>query len=209
MKARHAVLFVALLAGAVSVLCSTGPAGAATLTWDASGTGGQTDGGGSWTLAGSNWYNGTTYGAWVNSNSSVAQFGYGSGSSTPYTVTLSQATTANGIIFQNQAYTLSSSTLTLGGSTPTITMNATAGTIGSVLAGSAGLTLTGTGMLTLTGLNNYTGATTINNGTTISLTNLGATGTGAPDACLANTPITINAGGMLYAGATTSGQNCA
>ena len=73
--------------------------------------------------------------------------------------------TAGGIIFQNQAYTISGSTLTLAGATPTITTNATGGTISSVLAGTAGLAMSGPGLLTLTGNNSYTGPTAINNGT--------------------------------------------
>ena len=206
-KIRCIVLFAVLLAGAASVLCLTSPARAATLTWDASGTGGQTDGGGSWTLAGSNWYNGTTFGAWVNSNSNVAQFGYGSGSSTPYIVTLSQATTANGIVFQNQAYTVNSNTLTLAGSTPTITMNASSGTIGSIVAGTSGLTLTGTGVLTLNGANTYTGGTMVNSGTLsfAGVSPSSGTITTAPGAVtqLAYPSSVNNSGTVTYAGSGT------
>ena len=60
---------------------------------------------------------------------------------------------------------LAGGNLTLAGTAPTITMNATGGTIGSILAGSAGLTMAGTGLLDLTGANTYTGGTTVSGGT--------------------------------------------
>ena len=93
--------------------------------------------------------------AWTNSSSGdVARFGFQSGDANPYAVTLSQATSANGIIFQDQAYTLSGSTLTLVGTSPTITVYSVGGgTINSVLAGTGGLTSAGTGMLVLGGAN--------------------------------------------------------
>ena len=57
-------------------------------------------------------------------------------------------------------------TITLGGTTPTITVNNVADTISSILAGSgASLTKAGTGTLTLSGNNTYSGATTISTGT--------------------------------------------
>lgn len=77
------------------------------------------------------------------------------------------AVSANGITF-NETATISSGTITLGATTPTITTNANA-TIGSVLAGTAGLTFAGSGTLTLSNaqLNTYTGNTTINAGGTL------------------------------------------
>ena len=96
---------------------------------------------GSWSLTGSNWCGlGPNDQVWNNTTSGTAQFGTGGGGSTAYTVTLSQATTAGCIIFRNQAYTLTGSVLTLAGTTtPTITVNATSGAIGSILAGTGGL----------------------------------------------------------------------
>ena len=137
------------------------PVHAATVTWDSSVSGGPHDGSGSWTLSGSNWWNSAVDQLWNNANNDTAQFGTGSGSSTAYSVTVGQATSAGGIIFQNQAYTLTGGTLTLGGATPTITVNASGGTIGSVLAGTAGLTKAGTGTLTLFGANTYSSGTTL------------------------------------------------
>ena len=69
----------------------------------------------------------------------------------------------NGIIF-NQAGTLSSGTINLAGTMPTITANANA-TIVSALAGSGGLTMAGSGMLALGGVANYSGPTVISGGT--------------------------------------------
>lgn len=62
-----------------------------------------------------------------------------------------------------------SNTLTLAGTTPTITVNALGGgkavTIGAVVAGTAGLTKNGAGTLTLSATNTYTGGTTVSAGT--------------------------------------------
>ena len=73
----------------------------------------------------------------------------------------------NGIQFDNtaniQGGTINLVTGTLA--TPTITVNASGGTIGSVIAGSVGFTTAGAGLLTLAGNNTYTGPTNINNGT--------------------------------------------
>jgi autotransporter-associated beta strand protein len=55
-------------------------------------------------------------------------------------------------------------TITLGGTTPTITVNNTADTISSIIAVGP-LTKAGTGTLTLSGNNTYSGATTISAGT--------------------------------------------
>ncbi len=60
-------------------------------------------------------------------------------------------------------------TLTLAGSTPTITVNALAGgkavTISTAVAGTSGLTKNGTGNLILAAANTYSGATTVRGGT--------------------------------------------
>ena len=73
----------------------------------------------------------------------------------------------NGIQFDNtaniQGGTINLVTGTLA--TPTITMNASSGTIGSVLTGTAGLVYGGSGLLDVTGVNTYTGGTTVNGGT--------------------------------------------
>ncbi len=136
-----------------------------TYNWDAGVTGGPNDGSGTWSLTGSNWWTGASDVPWPNTSSYAAQFGAGSGGATAYSVTLGTAgVTAGGITFQNQAYTLTGSTLTLGGSTPTVTVNASAGTIASVIAGTAGLTKNGAGTLTLANSSGYRGSTVVSAG---------------------------------------------
>jgi autotransporter-associated beta strand protein len=86
--------------------------------------------------------------------------------------------TAHNLTFNTTGYILGGSTLTLNGSTPTIsTATGVTATIGSQILGSAGLTKAGDGTLTLTAVNFYTGTTTINAGT-LSTTNFATLGTG-------------------------------
>lgn len=148
---------------------------AANLNWDPGQTAGTTGGGtGAWDLTSSYWYNGTTDTTWTNANNDTAIFGGAAG-----TVTLGQATTAGGLTFDIAGYTVTGSTLTLGGATPAITVNGAAtdtATISSVLAGSAGLVKSGSGNLTLSGSHTYTGGTTINAGTLTLGSGGGATG---------------------------------
>jgi autotransporter-associated beta strand protein len=152
-------LAVLLLAAALTAQS----AHAQTLTWNPTGNGsGFSDSSGTWDAISTNWWNGAAT-AWASGSN--AQFSSGSGGTTPYTVTVSGSQSVGGIIFQNQAYTLSGGTLNLVGVTPTITVNAAGGTIGSIFTGSADLTKVGAGALTLTGSNIYTGSTTVTAGT--------------------------------------------
>jgi fibronectin-binding autotransporter adhesin len=140
---------------------------AATYTWDASGNGSSFDGAGTWGLTGSNWWTGTSDQVWPNTTD-TAVFGAGVSAANPYTVTLSNggsAINAGGLVFQNQAYTLTGDPLALTGPTPTVTVNAVGATIGSAIAGSAGLVKAGTGLLDISGQNTYAGNTTITGGT--------------------------------------------
>jgi len=85
-------------------------------------------------------------------------------------------------------------TLTLSGTTPTITVNALGGTktatISATIAGSSGLTKAGPGTLTLTGSNTYSGTTTITSGN-LQIGNGGTSGT------LGSGPVTIASGASL------------
>ena len=174
MKVRRIALSAALLVGAVSLWCFPSPAQAVITTyiWDPLGNLSTTDSSGTWDTSSLVWDNSGTDYAWLNTSggSAVAQFGNGNPGTPPYTVTLSQATTANGIIFQDPGYTLSGSTLALSSGTSsiptTITMNASSGTIASTISSPKyGMTLTGTGTLTLDGTGTSTMAYAIGGGT--------------------------------------------
>lgn len=178
MLKRPLLLLVALLG-----LCPR-PGSAVTLIYDTDGltTNGITDGTtGSWNTSSAVFYNGISDVAWSNTTNATdtAQFGGGtSGTAGPVTV---GTVTAGGLVFEpasSGSYTLTGGTITLGGSTPTITANVGAA-IASTLAGTAGFTKTGAGTLTLTG--NSTGLTgTINlNAGTVSVVDTVTTGTGS------------------------------
>ncbi len=152
-----------MMLAAVSGLA--GSARAALFTYDADGaTAGAQDGAGSgWnTTSTTAFWNGTANVAWGNASTDTAAFGAGSGTAGTVTV----GTVNVGDISFNATgsgnYTLSSGTITLGG-THTITTNTNAA-IGSVITGSSGLIKAGTSTLTLSGVNTYTGTTTVNAG---------------------------------------------
>src|SRR3546814_11213079 len=67
------------------------------------------------------------------------------------------------LTFNVHNYTLTGSTLTLGGTAPTV-RGAGNSTIASALAGTSGLTMSGTGQLFLTGTNTFSGGITLNSG---------------------------------------------
>ena len=119
----------------------------------------------------------------------------------------------------------STSTLTLGGTAPTITVNALgngkAATISAVLAGTAGMTKAGAGTLTLSGSNTLSGGVTLSTGTlNINSTNALGTGnftigdrsssvtinntSGSPITNANNNPITIN---TIWRGCTFTGTS--
>ena len=164
------------LSAVLLIAAFCGQSQASVLTWNFAGSGSPTDGSGTWnTTTSSNWWNNVTNNSWVNANIDTTVFGVGAAGSTPYTVTLGTATTAGGITFANQNYsigTLGATTpvLTLAGATtPTITMNASAGTINSRITGSNGMLVTGPGALTLTASNSaVAGAVSVTGGITVS-----------------------------------------
>jgi fibronectin-binding autotransporter adhesin len=137
---------------------------AASVTWNTNSTGSPVDGGGTWNTTSANWWNASTDAVWPNTTSYTAVFGASSGAAGTVLVT---SVSANGLTFNTPAsgtYLLSQGTINLGGATPTVTTNATSGTIGSTIAGSVGLTTAGAGTLVLAGNNLYTGTTTISAG---------------------------------------------
>ena len=132
-------------------------------------------------------------------------------------MTLSTPITVHNLNFNTTGYTLTGGTLTLGGVTPTITVNpALTTSINSIVGGTAGLTKTGAGTLVLSGVNTYSGLTVVQSGT-LSITNnsaLGAAPNIAANFLLANgTTLNFNAttinrdftlnGGVVNMAATT------
>ena len=93
---------------------------------------------------------------------------------TASTIATTGAISINNIVFgtgQTNGVTLSAgaTSITLGGTTPTITTNnsTVTDTIGAVIAGTVGMVKGGAGVLSLTGAETYTGVTTISGGGTL------------------------------------------
>ncbi|HEX2888801.1 autotransporter-associated beta strand repeat-containing protein, partial [Vineibacter terrae] len=131
--------------------------------WDVNGTALGIGGTGTWDTTSAFWNqdsNGVSgpMGLWNNAAGDNAIF-----NGTAGTVTLGGPMTAHNLTFGVAGYTLAGSTLTLTGTTPTISAAGTTA-ISSVIAGSAGITKTGGGVLTLTGANTFTGDITVSGG---------------------------------------------
>ncbi len=163
-----------------------------TLTWDSSGLNpnAPVDGAGAWDTSTALWSNGSVDSVWNNAGNNIATFGSNNGAAGTITV---GTITAGGLIFNaatSGSYLLSGGTLTLGGSTPTITTNVNA-EIASAIAGTAGLTKDGSGVLTLSGTNTFTGGLKINAGI-VSF----STGGNLPT----SSSITLNGGTLRFTG---------
>ena len=130
--------------------------------WAAPTTNNSTQG---WTTSplGSNALSGTTN----TTTADALNFGTSTDGLSAGTIAVSGTVDANSLTFGSAsgAVVLSGGIISLGGTTPTFTVNNAANTISSALIGSAGLTKNGTGTLTLSGNSTYSGATTINAGT--------------------------------------------
>jgi autotransporter-associated beta strand protein len=157
MKTRYTRLLTSLFATS-----SAGILQAAVYNWNGSTTGGATGTSNTWNTTTANWTGSGTL--WPTSGSDNDAVFAG----TAGTVTIASAVTANDLTFNTNNYIVSGGTLTLNGTTPTITTaNSVGATISSVLAGSAGLIKTGssnTGVLTLSGNNTLSGSVSINSG---------------------------------------------
>jgi fibronectin-binding autotransporter adhesin len=182
---KNKLRFIAFLAASHGLLHTT--ATASSLEWKGSTTG---LGGGTnqtWdTDTTANWWDGASLVKWPapGGTDDDAVFGGTAG-----TITITTAT-ANDITFNTNGYTLSGGTLTLNGTTPTITVGGGSGaSISSTINGSSGLVKAGGGGLTLSGANGYSGGTTLSGGA-ITVGNNSALGSGT---------LTMN-GGTLTAG---------
>ena len=181
--------------GSLAALLATHTAHA-TLEWDGSDTGssGAQGGLGTWDMnSTANWWDGFGDTLWPDSGTdNDAVFGGTAGIVTVASVT------ANDLTFSTHGYTLSSSTLTLNGTTPTITTDpGVATTISSAIAGADGLTKAGAGFLRLSTSNGYAGGTVIAGGT-LAIANDNHLGVVPVSAEIDN--ITINDGGKLLLG---------
>lgn len=133
------------------------PAFAATLTWNASGTGVATDGAGAWDLATTNWNSGGTANqAWSNATGATDTAVFGSGAAGG-TVSVAQTTNVGTLSFRGFAaqpgnYVLSGATLNgLGTINIGQNSNITTSTINSDITRAGGLTVSnGTGGSSLT-----------------------------------------------------------
>jgi fibronectin-binding autotransporter adhesin len=136
--------------------------------WDPNGTAAGSGGTGAWNISSPFWSPSSDgvsgpYAVWNNAGIDNAVFGGVNGAVA--TVTLNTPIIAHNLTFDaNTTYTLTGSTLTLAGATPTITTNGTA-TISSIIAGAGGLTKAGAGRLTLTGANSFSGGVNVTAGT--------------------------------------------
>jgi autotransporter-associated beta strand protein len=151
--------------GFATMMAMTVSVHAGSLTWDGNGstTPNPNGGTGNWDVnSTATWWNGTANVVWpaLGGTDDDAVF-----ANTAGTVSLTTPITANGLTFNTTGYLLQGNTLTLNGTTPTITTAASvSATIDSVLAGTS-LTKAGAGTLTLTAANTYNSTTTISAGT--------------------------------------------
>src|SRR4029079_13581084 len=88
-------------------------------------TGNGLGGTGTWNTSALKWYGGSADVPWLNGNNAVFW-------GTAGTVTLASAQTVNSLTFKTHGYTITGSTLTLGGSSVTVDAGVTA-TIGSIV----------------------------------------------------------------------------
>ena len=191
----------------VTAACLSSSASAAVVTWDAGAGTGLGDGAGTWSIATANWWNGTSSDvAWSSSGTDTAVFG--NGGPGPYIVTVSNSVGVGGITFNSGSlYNISGGSIALSAATPTFTMNATSGTISSILTGSSGLITAGSGLLTLTSQPAYTGTTAISGGT-LAIYNATTSTWGLSTAFSGSGTLAIQgAGGSTYGPFSISGTN--
>ncbi|MBV6500122.1 MAG: hypothetical protein CJBNEKGG_02590 [Prosthecobacter sp.] len=184
---RHRRVPTACLCALVSMWQVCQPLQAATYYWDADGntSGNNIDGTGlggtgSWDTTLLNWWDTANLVAWPAASTDTAVFSgtYPTlGLPAANTVTLSSGISAGQLIFNRSGYTLTGGDLTLVGASSGfyVQMGETVD-VGTQVLGTEGLVKSGGGSLRLSsGGNNYSGATTINNGSLI-ISSMGALG---------------------------------
>ena len=194
---RLSVLWMLLIA-----LAGMSPAQAQTYFWNANGTSSPAAGGaGTWNTSSVRWREATDTGAavaWPTTGTGTAAAIF---AGTSGTVTVSGSVEANGLTFNTTSYTLSTGTIALVGTTPTISSTVAAATISATLGGSAGLVKSGVGGLTLSGANAFSGPVNVSAGTLVvaSAGGLGA----STSAAVAGTLSFSSASALAWSGSTS------
>ena len=204
---------------------SSGPAAALDFYWDADATsaGNNLDGtglggAGTWDTSLLNWWDGTSMVAWPNTNADNAIF-TSAFPTLPYAVPVTTAVnvdaggvTANRLTFVRSGYTVSGGALTLAGTGAGLQARlGESAKIDSQISGTAGLVKSGGGSIRLgNALNDYTGTTTIADGSLIISNPAALGGTGAVSILTTNTtPLNTSligfGGGSLVLDGTSSG----
>lgn len=184
---RHRRIPNTCLCALVSMWQICQPLQAATLYWDADAdaTGNNLDGtalggAGSWDTSLLNWWDAASLVAWPAASTDTAVFSGAFptlGIPAAKTVTLSNGISANQLIFNRSGYTLTSGDLTLAGTSAGIkVLLGESVDLATQILGSDGFMKTGGGSVNLTnGGNNYSGLTTVANGSLI-ISSMGALG---------------------------------
>lgn len=147
----------------------------ATLYWDPDGNPANNDLVFGTGLGGAGTWDTTTAGKWVDATNTPVTWSNGNDAvlfGTAGAVALGSPISAPSLSFKTTGYTVSANTLTLTGAATITTDAGVTATISSTIGGSAGLLKTGTGEVIFGAANNYTGATTLSQGT-VTLTNAG------------------------------------
>ena len=211
-----------MVAASLLGLAGASSARAANVYWDsdASNTpanslvdGSNLGGFGTWDASTASWFDGTNEVAWNNANSDTAVFwntplyALSAGWDTVKTVTLNTPITVGGLVFSAPNYLVTGSTLTLAGTTPSVsTKLGETSEIASIVAGAAGLNKTGFGTLRLSNASNtYTGVTTITNGV-LAITSAGALGLATSDITIANTNVRGSTAGEFFLQGSLTGS---
>ena len=196
-------------AAAIVVGLAASPAMAIDRYWDVNQTAFGSGGTGIWNLGNLYWSDNSsdTLGPynqpWANGDSAIF-------AGTAGTVTLGAPITANGLTFSTSGYTIAGSgvnILTLGGTTPTVSVTAGTSTISAIIAGSDGLTKAGAGTLFLTGANTFGGGITLSGGVLRASNNAAFGAPGNIITTTTNATLTVDSGTMdrsvSIAGGTT------
>jgi autotransporter-associated beta strand protein len=166
MKIKLKLHSLSLLATGPMVVVSLTPnAFAASLEWAGSSTGLATGASNDWDSATTaNWSDGIGLVNWPTPGGTDDDAVFGG---TAGTVTITTVT-ANDIAFNTNGYTLTGGTLTLNGTTPTLTTGGGIdATVSSTIDGTTGLVKSGGGSLTISSANLYSGGTTLSGGTLV------------------------------------------